>query len=479
MTTIIGRKEEQETLWNLFHSNQAELVAVYGRRRVGKTFLIREVFKENFCFYHTGVSPLEISGKKLAQRQLIAFATSMERYGADVDKVPEDWFQAFYMLEKFLKPKLQEGRQVVFIDELPWMDTPKSGFITAFESFWNGWASGQENLMLIVCGSATSWMISNLVNSHGGLYGRVTREIQLSPFTLKETKAFFDSKGLVFSNYDIVQAYMAVGGIPFYLNYFERGKSIAQNIDSLFFASKAPLKNEFQRLFSSLFINPEKYIAVVKMLSARHKGYSRDEISQKQKLQGRALSEVLSVLQMSDFVICYQPFENGKRQLMYKLKDNFCLFYLYFCADNQINDSSFWCNNQLSPAISSWRGIAFEEICMAHVEDIKKALGVSGVTSRQSVWTLQGDEDGNGTQVDLIIERSDSVVSLCEMKFYKSEFEVDKEYDRKLRNRVELVQRYLNKTQVIHLTLVTTLGLKYNMYSGVFQKLVTIDDLMV
>ena len=281
MSNIIGRKQQIEELMNLFHKKQSQLVAVYGRRRVGKTFLVRELFKEHFAFYHTGVSPLELEDAKLLEAQLEAFHSCLVRHGAKDSSRPKSWMAAFDRLTALLEKQDKNKRIVVFIDEMPWMDTPRSGFVTAFEHFWNGWGAGQDNLMLIVCGSATSWIQDNLINSYGGLYDRVNAEIQLSPFTLNETEQLLKSQEVTLSRYDILQLYMTVGGIPMYLSYVQPGLSLAQIIDDLYFNHKAKLKNEFERLFNSIFRSPEPYKAIIRLLAKRHSGYSREEISEK------------------------------------------------------------------------------------------------------------------------------------------------------------------------------------------------------
>ncbi|MCQ2252459.1 MAG: ATP-binding protein [Bacteroidales bacterium] len=478
MTTIIGRKKEQAELLRLSNSNQAELVAVYGRRRVGKTYLIREMFADRFCFYHTGVSTMELNGKRLTERQLTAFVTSLQYYGANISKSPKNWFEAFNILKMFLEPKLRQSRQIVFIDELPWLDTPKSEFLSAFENFWNGWGAGQHNLMLIVCGSSTSWIKNNLINNYGGLYDRVTWEIQLSPFNLKESDEFLKSKNVILSQYDTIQAYMAVGGIPFYLNYFMPGLSTAQNIDELFFVHKAKLKDEFNRLFKSLFINPENYVNIIKYLKKRNKGYTRDEICKGTGISsGRGLSEILKTLEASDFIKSYIPFGCSKRQVTYKLSDNFCRFYLTFVEGNDTKDQNYWSNSQNHGSITAWKGIAFEEVCFAHIQQIKDALRIGGVTSSESAWNIDGSDDHEGAQIDMIIERNDGVVNMCEMKFLKSEFEVSEKYSQKIAERIEILSKKLSQNQYIHSTLVTTSGLKPGIHSNAFQKVVTMDEL--
>ena len=324
MATIIGRKQEKDELMAIYHRRQAQLVAVYGRRRVGKTYLIRELFKDDFSFYHTGVSPVELQNSNLLESQLTAFNYSYQQYGGEVLPRPESWMEAFNRLKSLLLKQDASKRTVVFLDEMPWMDTPRSGFITAFEHFWNGWAAGQDNLMMIVCGSATSWIQDHLINSYGGLYDRVNAEIQLAPFTLAETERLLQMQQVTLSRYDILQLYMAVGGIPMYLSYVRPGYSLSQTIDSLFFNRKAKLKDEFDRLFNSIFRFPEDHKNIIRLLAKRQAGFTRTEISNLANITtGRGLTEVLKALKACDFIEQYQPFGEGKREKRYRLIDPF------------------------------------------------------------------------------------------------------------------------------------------------------------
>jgi AAA+ ATPase superfamily predicted ATPase len=478
MENIIGRKAEIEELNTLYHSKKAEFVAVYGRRRVGKTYLIKELFRDKMAFYHTGMSPIDSAGNNLLQDQLKSFHNSLLRYGMEDEKQPETWLDAFFLLEKLLEDKDDGSRQVVFIDELPWMDTPRSGFLSAFEHFWNGWGSGRNNLMLIVCGSAASWIENNLINNHGGLYDRLTYEIKISPFNLVECEEFFKAANIKLSRYDIVQAYMAVGGIPYYLGFFRKGLSLGQNIDQLFFVKTAKLKKEFERLFASLFPKPTNYRKIISLLATRHKGFTRDEITKATGIQkGGGLSKMLAALEASDFISRYVPFGVSKREEHYKLTDNFCLFHEKFLAGNEITDTDFWEKNQNSQKLSAWKGIAFEEVCLAHIQQIKNALGIGAITSRESAWSIKGDKENDGTQIDLLIDRDDNIVNLCEMKFLKDKFTINKSYDEKLRSRTQMLIDRLPKRAIVHLTLITSYGLKYNEYSGEIQKLLTLDSL--
>jgi len=478
MNSIIGREKEIKELNKLYDSGKAEFVAVYGRRRVGKTYLIDSFFGDKLTFRHAGLSPVDAKqGKNLLMEQLQNFHISLQRYGAENTKQPKSWMEAFFLLEQWLETQNKKQRWVVFLDEMPWMDTPRSGFITALEAFWNGWGCRQSNLLLIVCGSASSWIQNNLINNHGGLYDRITYEIKLSPFTLKECEEFYKQKNIRLSRYDIVQAYMMLGGVPYYLGYMQKGLSLAQNVDEIFFAPKAKLRDEFHRLFLSVFSQPEEVKQIVKLLASRHIGFTRSEISKALGMSGGGLTTMLRALEESDFILHYVPFGCSQREVHYKLIDPFCLFYLRFVESNGNKNADFWKENVASQGVSSWRGIAFEEVCLNHIRQIKRALGVEGVKSTQSSWTLRGDTETEGTQIDLLIDRADNVVNLCEMKFYQDEFTIDKTYFRTLQNRQNRLIEALPKRKVVHAVLITTYGLTYNEYSGFFLHTITLDDL--
>ena len=478
MSTIVGRKNELEELERLYRSNRPEFVAVYGRRRVGKTFMVKQAMKDRITFQHTGVSPVDQLGDKSKMTtQLESFYFSLLSHGLEGFNKPASWMEAFYQLEQLLI-KLDDGnRQVVFLDELPWMDTPRSGFLSAFESFWNGWGSGRDNLMLVVCGSATSWILSNLSRSRGGLYGRLTDEIKLSPFTLKECEDFFAYKGVQLSRYDILQSYMVFGGIPYYLDYFKKGFSFEHNVDNILFGKKPRLNDEFNRLFNAIFGNSEECKKIIRLLAQRHIGFSREEIARSTGIPlGGGLTETLKVLAESDFIMRYNPFGKTGKTDYYKLVDNFCFFWLKYVEPNMSADF-FMTDNAASDIMKSWRGLAFEEVGWQHASQIKRALGISGVRSSISTWSLRGDDAKDGVQIDLLIIRDDNVVNLCEMKFASDSYQITKEEENKLRKRIESLKSILKARQTIHLTMITTYGVAYGKHSGIVQKQVVMDDL--
>lgn len=470
---MIGREREIKELEKLYNSNKAELVAVYGRRRVGKTFLINQFFHDNFTFKHAGLSPEDKTHEKEMDRQLNQFYSNLVFYGLENCAKPNDWFEAFNYLRLLLTKNDTNKRMVVFIDELPWMDTKGSDFIKAFEGFWNSYACAKDNLMVIICGSATSWMENNLINNHGGLYGRVTYEIKLLPFTLKECEDFLKFKNIEFSKYDITLIYMILGGIPYYLNYIDNEYSVSQNIDNLFFKKNAKLEFEFERLFKSIFTYSDKAKEIVKLLYTKNFGYTRKEISEKTGIkEGGTLSTYLSGLIASNFVVKYNPFGLSKRETYYKLIDPFCLFYLNFCQ-NKYNSEDFFTENIYSNIINSWAGFSFENVCFNHIDQIKFALGILGVSTEESAYFNKED----GYQIDLILTRKDNIINICEIKFYSSKFNLSKDYYLKVNNRINMIKEKVGNKYSIMSTLISTYGLNKSQYSNAFVKSITLEDL--
>lgn len=474
---MIGRERETKELNRLYDSGRAELVAIYGRRRVGKTYLVDETFAGRITFRHAGLSPADEDSKGLLHAQLNHFYNSLDLHGMEPCEKPQNWLDAFLLLEKYLQ-KIDDGsRQLVFLDELPWLDSPRSGFLRAFEGFWNTWGCHRKNLMVIVCGSANSWVLDKLVNNHGGLYGRVTYEIKLSAFTLRECEEFYRSRNVQFSRYDIAQSYMIFGGIPYYLGYMDKELSLAQNVDNLFFSRNGALRNEYDRLFDSVFTNPEAMKAIVRLLYTKNAGYTRKEITERLKItDGGTLTKNLNALLSSDFILKYVPFGLSKREEHYKLIDPFCMFYLHFLQNQAKANERFWQQNVTSQPIVIWRGYAFENVCFNHVDQIKRALGISGVSTSSSAWSKKGgDEDG--TQIDLLLMRNDNVINMCEIKFTSEEFAVDKAYYRILLARPDRIKEVVSPKMSVHSTLITVFGLKRNEYCGVFTNVITLDDL--
>ena len=475
MGEVIGRKEELNGLKKAINKGSSEFIAIYGRRRVGKTFLVREFFDYNFDFYLTGIA------NTTTAKQLSNFNLVLEQHDQKniITTPATDWLTAFHQLAKVLEsnPAKNGNKKIVFLDELPWLDTPQSGFISALEYFWNSWASARKDIILVGCGSAASWMINKLIHNTGGLYNRVTYRMKLEPFTLAECEQFFKSKSAAFNRFQIMQLYMALGGVPFYLQWVDIGKSAAQNIHDLCFKPRGPLYKEFDALYNSLFKNADKHIAVIEALSTKAKGLTREELIKGAKLKsGGGVSRILKELEESNFIRKYKAYGKKQRDSLYQLSDFYSLFYLRFLKNEEAADDYSWLDNMDHPKQRTWSGYAFEQVCLAHIPQIKKSLGIGGVHTVSSSWIASGEAD-RGTQIDLVIDRRDNVINLCEMKFSTAPFAIDKKYDEELRNKAG-VFRYETKTRkAIYLTMITTFGLKWNMYAGNVQNDITMDAL--
>ena len=469
---LIERKKESEILRNALVTDESRFVAIYGRRRIGKTFLVREVFGYRFTFQHSGIS------KGSLKDQLFAFSSSLKDSGYCFKKQPSNWLEAFEGLKEVIRAST-EKKKTIFIDELSWMDTPKSNFISALENFWNGFASARKDVLLIVCASATSWMISEIIHNKGGLYHRLTDQIHLYPFTLKECETYVESKGLTMNREQILQYYMIFGGVPFYWSLIKKGFSLAQNIDGILFAKDAPLKDEYDYLYSSIFKKPDVYLRIVETLGLKKAGMTRDELIENSGITNSGdLSKKLDELENCGFIRKYKAFGNIKKNSIYQLIDCFTLFYLQFLRNNP-NDEHFWTNQLNEPKTNTWLGLAFERICFDHINQIKGKLSIMGVLSDECSWYCKADADKGifGCQIDLLIARKDMVINLCEIKYSGTEYTVTKKTDADLRRKISDLKTQVEPKYVIFPTLITTYGLIKNSYSDIFSSVVLLDDL--
>ena len=467
---IIGRELEIRLLQEYLHSEKSEFIAIYGRRRVGKTFLVRQTIGENACFTLTG---MENSG---LQEQLANFYFALRKVYPKANH-PQSWLEAFDELENYLET-CSETKKIIFIDELPWLDTVRSNFIGALEHFWNAWASARDDIKLIVCGSATSWMIDNIINNRGGLHNRKTHQIYVAPFALHESEQYFKTFGFSFRQKEIAECYMTMGGVAYYYSLMRPDESVAQNIDRLFFASNGELKGEFENLYRSLYKQAGDHIAIVTALATKTKGLTRKEILQQTDLNNnQKFTKTLDELEKCGFIRQYVPFGKTKRDVLYQLMDAFTLFHFHFANENAYQDETFWTNSLNSPRYRAWSGYAFEMLCLNHITQIKQALGIAGVQSRVCSWLAKADDGGNGAQIDLLIDRADQTINVCEMKFSRAEYEITRTDADDFDNKLETFIRQTNTRKSLMLTLITSFGVKKNKYSGQVQKQITLSDL--
>ena len=468
---MIGRIDEQRRLREAFESEYSEFVAVYGRRRVGKTFLVREQFHYKFTFQHTGLA------RKSTREQLQSFQLSLRRQGYTKAPLPGNWIEAFDMLKDLIEWS-KDRRKVVFIDEMPWMDAPRSSFLPALENFWNSFASARKDVVLIACGSATSWIVRKLLKNKRGLHNRITYRIHLQPFTLNECEQYAKQRKLGMSRLQLMEGYMALGGIPYYWSLLDKSKSLAQNIDRLFFSKDGELNGEYYELYASLFNHPEKYVAVIETLGKKRSGLSREEIIKEGKLESNGkLSEILEDLENCGFIRKYNMIGMKSKGALYQLIDCYTLFYFRFIQNNNSNDEHFWSKSIGTGEYNSWCGLAFERLCLLHSRQIKTKLGISGIISSEYAWWTDQKDGKRGAQIDLLIDRNDGVINLCEMKYTKVPFQIDANYEANLLNKRA---RFIEATQTrkaVHITMVSSQGLERNAYADEIQSEVSGGDL--
>ena len=397
-------------------------------------------------------------------------------YTGTENPVVDNWQSAFVQLEQYLRKVKTKGKKVIFIDELPWLDNAKSGFLSAFEYFWNTYASSQKDIFLVICGSATSWIMNKIIKNRGGLHNRVTRQICLQPFTLKETEQFLKSKKIVMSRFQIAECYMILGGIPYYLEQLEKSLSLSQNIDNLFFKKNAILRDEYSKLYASLFKSPEKYMQIIEALAKKRKGLTRDEIVTFSHISnGGGLTTMLEELELCGFISINNNFTTKKNLQLYRLTDFYSLFYLHFVKGKRETTDDYWSSLIDNTTHKAWAGYSFELLCQTHILQIKRALSIGGLVSYTSGWRSKNAD--NGAQIDLLINRNDNIINLCEMKYTTKEFIITKSYDEHLRNKRGTFIEESGTKKSVHITMITTCGVKHNAYWNNIQSEVLLDEL--
>lgn len=470
---LIAREYECSMLQDCMESGRSEFVIVYGRRRVGKTYLVEQFFEKTYDFEFVGAH------KAPEKVQLHNFAKAIKKHSA-CDAMPKynDWYDAFDALEEHLASQPEDRKKVVFIDEMPWIDNIRSEFVTALENFWNGWASRRDDIVLIASGSATSWMVEKLVENQGGLHARITANIYLRPFSLQETEEYLRQSGCRWDRYQILQCYMIFGGVPFYLSLLKVKESLVQNVDRLFFMQNAQMRMEYDELFNALFSNAEQYTKLARALAQHREGMTRDELAKVYGSNGNQLTKILSNLIRCDFVERVAHFGKKQNACIYRLVDCYTLFYYKFIEQDESKDTAWWSNNFDSQSVLSWMGFAYELVCLKHIQQIKKAMGISGISTSVSSWRGKND-DGEGAQIDLVIDRADRYVNLCEIKFAKGEYFLTNEYEEKLRKRMALFENATKTTKSVVTTFITTYGVHNGKGRSIVHNELELDDLFL
>jgi uncharacterized protein len=459
MPTIIGREAELQILRTLCATKEPQFLAVYGRRRIGKTYLINQFFRDKGVYF-------ELTGIKEAP--LAAQLANFAREFADVFQAgkpiakPTTWLEAFDLLRNGLKSRAPGEKAILFFDELPWLASPRSQFLAALDHTWNRHFSRLDDIIVVICGSAASWMIKKVLQDKGGLHGRLTRKIRLLPFTLAETRRFLEAQQVRLTPPQLIEFYMAVGGVAKYLTQLQPGRSVNQLIQSRYFDKDAPLKGELYPLFSSLFDHYERHLAIIEALAGSHYGLTADQIVAKSKLaSGGGFSGLLLELSESGFITLLPQIGNKKKRGKFLLTDEFSLFYLKWVrgSENQMSDlNGYWQKQANSQSFRSWAGYAFETLCIKNISPIKQQLGIGSVTTQISQW------HDDHAQIDLVIDRADNCINLCEIKFYNGEYTLGQKEAAELRRKKERFLAATGTKKALFLTLITLNGVTRNQH---------------
>ena len=471
---LIGRSKQQEELRALVESRESQFCAIYGRRRIGKTYLVRETFNYHFTFQHTGLADQPL------KKQLSSFRDSLISAGAPKQPIPKNWSEAFTALQTFLQNS-EEKKKIIFIDELSWIDTPKSGFVSALEHFWNAWATArkEQDIVLIVCGSSTSWITNKIINNHGGLHNRLTCTIHLEPFTLSECEKFAKTAQLGFSRTDIANAYMIFGGVPFYWSLLKRTESLPQNIDRLFFDKDAKLKYEYREMFASLFKDPSLHLKVLEELCKKKAGLTREQLTQSPGLKNDGtLTKILEELEQCGFIQRYHKIGQEKKGALFQIIDNFVLFHFKFLTRNKNIDKQFWSKSLNTALLNTWYGLAFERLCLQHIDQIKSALGISGILTNTASWFSKASDRNDGAQIDLVIDRNDGIIDICEMKYCRDKYSLDKKSYENLKNKRGVFESSTKTRKAVQIVLISSFGAQHNAYyNELIHQEITLDEL--
>lgn len=483
---IIGRVKEIITLREAFESKRPEFIAIYGRRRIGKTYLINNFFSNQDCLYFHMVG----TQNDRMSAQLEHFTKELSRvfYNDEPIQNAKSWGEAFERLNKAidLRYRAQQQKVVIFFDELPWIATPKSKFLESLEYVWNRFWGDLPYIKLIICGSSASWIIKKIIHNKGGLYNRVTKTIILRPFLLNETKEYLESLECRYKPHQILEIYMALGGVPFYLKEIKKGSSAMQNINNICFRPDGLLFNEFNDIFKSLYNNAEEYIEIIRVAAKTRCGISRAELESKCKLskKGGSFTDKLKSLEDAGFILSFLPFNHSHRGIFYKVIDEYSLFYLYWIEQEHKTllkieaDNNYWQNKYKTPAWHSWSGYAFESVCYKHLSNIRIVLDIP-YDSQASTWQyIAKNSVENGAQIDLLFDRKDNVFTLCEIKYTDEPFVITKEYARNLLNKEDVFIKQTKTTKQIFIALISASGLKDNTNSeSIINGVVTAEDL--
>ncbi|MCW5590202.1 MAG: AAA family ATPase [Legionellales bacterium] len=480
---ITGRDREQKKLDEFYHSNRSEFMAVYGRRRVGKTYLIKNYFKTKDCvfFSTTGID----QGSFKTQRTVFCTELSRQLFHNIPIAIPTSWLKIFEILDQAINES--KKKFIIFLDELPWMTTPKSQLLETIEYFWNQHWSHTKKVKLIICGSLSSWIIRHVIENTGGFYHRVTFRLKIEPFNLSQTRSFLEiGSGINLTNAQILKLYSVMGGIPLYLEQIKKGRSADQLIDDICFNKEGLLFDEMEELVKSLFKNSSQYMDIIREIAKHRYGIDKRNLAKKVNIAyGGRLTTRLKELEDAGFIISFLPYQHKEKGIYYRIIDEYTMFYFSWIEPNirsikRLSSSSgYWLVKSKESSFQAWKGYTFESICYKHISEIVNTLNIPKTSSVYS-WRYapQAKSKEFGAQIDLLFDRNDDAITLCEIKYTDKPYSIDKQYAGLLKNKIKIFQEKTRTTKQLFFIMVSANGIKKNKYSDeLIDGLVTLDDL--
>lgn len=482
---IIGREKEIAILQDKLLSQSAEFIAVYGRRRVGKTYLIKQFFSKraDVLFEQTGLN----DGTMQEQLKIFTHSLSNAFYKGARMALPEDWMDALQQLTLAIDNTHENEQVVLFFDELPWLATKKSGFLKALEYFWNTRWTYRKGLILVVCGSAASWMLENIIYTKGGLHNRITARISLQPFNLRETEAYLKYRGVNLNRQQILQLYMVMGGVPHYLKAVQKGLSAAQNIGLICFQKNGLLFDEFNMLFHSLYEEPEVYLNIIRAIAKKSRISRRELVDATKISDGGYLTARLRSLEEAGFIGSFLPGNHKRKGIHYKVIDEYTLFYFSWIEEFRkttrgvVTDGSrYWESVMNKPTWFAWVGKAFEEVCFKHASAIKRKLEIEYILTKCYDWQYQPGKYSkeSGAQIDLVLDREDGCTMCYEIKYSDKPYIVTKKFVEKLKRKEAVYRKKTKSKKQIFWVLIAANGASENQYlKDTIYHVITLEDL--
>jgi AAA+ ATPase superfamily predicted ATPase len=467
MKQFIGRKVEIAQLTALIDLPRPSIAVIYGRRRVGKSELIRHVTQGKNVLSFEG---LEGQPK---HKQIKNFLFQLSAQSNIREKNISDWPDALILLRTLT----QDGQWIIILDEFQWMANYQNELVSVIKMIWEKYLSQNPDLTLILCGSIASFMKSKVLKS-SALYGRTDYELNLHELNLSEISEFFPGKG----SDEVIDTAMLVGGIPKYLELISEYPSLYDALEPLAFSQDGFFKTEYDRLFASHFGKKPIFMKIIQTLATNPYGLTTGKLAKEMQVaSGGTLCHQLDDLESAGFLHSIIPFDKpeGSKLRKYILMDAYVRFYHSIIRGSMKETTPP--NTQFhaimsSPRYAAWAGMAFEFLCMRHHKEISRILGFHGIPYTAGPFFQRKTLDTPGVQIDLLFERSDKILVLCEMKYLLASVPGDI-IDQVNRKVSALQEKYPGRT-ILKVLLTKTGSTETVAKKGYFFRIIRADELI-